>query len=92
MTPIPYTPGCITALYVLHTVQAGFASPAEDHATKRIYLLEHIARHPQATFQFKVRGESMRTADIFDGDMNFKISRSNTWWRALPAVGAGRWR
>ncbi len=46
MTPIPYTPGCITALYVLHTVQAGFASPAEDHATKRIYLLEHIARHP----------------------------------------------
>ena len=69
MTPVPYTPGCITAFHVLHTVQAGFASPAEDHATKRIDVLEHIVRHPQATFQFKVRGESMRDAGIFDGDL-----------------------
>lgn len=29
-------------------MQAGFASPAEDHATKRIDVLEHIVRHPQA--------------------------------------------
>ena len=69
MELLPYTPGCITAFPILHTVQAGFASPAEDHATKRIDVLEHIVRHPQATFQFKVRGESMRDAGIFDGDM-----------------------
>lgn len=66
---LPYVPGCITAFRILYSVQAGFPSPADDHASKRIDVLEHLVQHPQATFQFRVRGESMRDAGICDGDM-----------------------
>lgn len=50
-------------------VHAGFPSPAEDLGAKRIDVLERLIRHPQSTFQMKVRGESMREAGIFDGDV-----------------------
>ena len=49
-------------------VRAGFPSPAEDFATRRIDLTEVLVSHPQATFLLRVRGESMREAGIFDGD------------------------
>jgi len=49
-------------------VQAGFPSPAEDFAVKRIDLTEILVKHPQATFLLRVRGDSMREAGIFDGD------------------------
>lgn len=49
-------------------VCAGFPSPAEDFAVKRIDLTEILIKHPQATFLLRVRGESMREAGIFDGD------------------------
>src|SRR6185312_1810429 len=49
-------------------VQAGFPSPAEDFATKRVDLTEQLVRHPQATFLLRVSGDSMREAGIFDGD------------------------
>lgn len=65
----PYTPGSITAAAVLTRVSAGFPSPAEEHATKRIDVLDHLVQHPQATFQFRVSGESMRDAGISNGDM-----------------------
>lgn len=51
------------------TVQAGFPSPAEDHACKRIDLNEILVRHPQASFLLRVRGSSMRDAGIDDGDL-----------------------
>lgn len=50
-------------------VQAGFPSPAEDFAVKRIDLTEVLITHPQATFLLRVSGESMKDAGIFDGDM-----------------------
>ena len=50
-------------------VQAGFPSPAEDHAGRRIDVLEHLVKHPQVTYQMRVRGESMREIDIHDGDV-----------------------
>ncbi len=50
-------------------VQAGFPSPAEDHGGKRIDVLEHLVKHPQATYQMNVQGESMREAGIFHGDV-----------------------
>jgi DNA polymerase V len=50
-------------------VQAGFPSPAEDYNCKRIDLTEQLVQHPQATFLLRVRGESMREAGIFDGDV-----------------------
>lgn len=50
------------------SVQAGFPSPAEDHAQKRIDLNDILIRHPQATFFLRVSGHSMREAGIEDGD------------------------
>lgn len=50
-------------------VQAGFPSPAEDFAVKRIDLTEVLITHPQATFLLRVAGSSMQDAGIHDGDM-----------------------
>jgi DNA polymerase V len=52
-------------------VQAGFPSPAEDHAQKRIDLNDVLIKHPQATFLLRVSGHSMREAGI-DGDFTIK--------------------
>lgn len=66
-TRLPVTGLSVCAMDV--RIQAGFPSPAEDHGGKRIDVLEHLVKHPQATFQLQVRGESMREAGIFDGDV-----------------------
>jgi DNA polymerase V len=61
-----------TAVPVLRfdaVIAAGFPSPAEDHAVKRIDLNEILIRHPQATFLMRVRGTSMKDAGIDDGDV-----------------------
>jgi DNA polymerase V len=54
---------------VLNSVQAGFPSPAEDHASERIDLNKILIKHPLATYLMRVRGASMREADIDDGDV-----------------------
>lgn len=51
------------------SVRAGFPSPAEDFAAKRIDLTAELVRHPQATFLVRVAGDSMREAGIDDGDL-----------------------
>jgi DNA polymerase V len=53
---------------VLARVPAGFPSPAQDHAVKRIDLNEVLIRHPLATYFVTVSGPSMRDAGIDDGD------------------------
>lgn len=50
-------------------VHAGFPSPAEDYLCKRIDLNEVLVTHPQATFMFRVAGDSMKEEGIDDGDM-----------------------
>jgi DNA polymerase V len=50
-------------------VSAGFPSPAEDHAVKRVDLMEQLIKHPAATYLLRVRGESMKDAGIFDNDV-----------------------
>jgi DNA polymerase V len=50
-------------------VRAGFPSPAEDLGAKRIDLAARLIKHPQATFLMRARGESMKDAGIFDGDV-----------------------
>ena len=59
----------IHVLELVATVRAGFPSPAEDLGAKRIDLTAKLIKHPQATFLMKARGESMRDAGIFDGDV-----------------------
>lgn len=50
-------------------VHAGFPSPAEDFAAKRIDLTAELITHPQATFLVRVSGDSMIEAGISDGDV-----------------------
>jgi DNA polymerase V len=69
MRPEPFNIPHIYAYSLYTSVQAGFPSPAEDHTAKRIDVLEKLIRHPQATYQMRVSGESMRDEGIFDGDI-----------------------
>ena len=36
---------------------------------QRVDLMAQLIKHPQATFLLRVRGESMKDAGIFDGDV-----------------------
>lgn len=66
--PVPVTGHGAVLPLAGDSVQAGFPSPAEDFAVKRIDLTEILIKHPQATFLLRVRGDSMRESGIFDGD------------------------
>lgn len=66
--PIPCTKETL-ALALVGAVHAGFPSPADDFAAKRIDLTEVLITHPQATFLLLARGLSMVNAGIYDGDM-----------------------
>ena len=59
----------IWVFHVQGQVRAGSPSPAEDLGAKRIDVLEHLVRHPQATYQMVVKGDSMKDEGIFDGDI-----------------------
>jgi DNA polymerase V len=50
------------------TVCAGFPSPAADYAQRRLDLNEYLLLNEQASFMFRVRGESMCGIGIYDGD------------------------
>ncbi len=67
--PQPLGPLGLSAFSLQSSVCAGFPSPAEDFQAKRIDVLERLVKHPQATYSMSVRGESMREAGIFDGDV-----------------------
>lgn len=58
-----------TPLIELGRVCAGFPSPADDFAARRIDLTEVLITHPQATFLLRAQGWSMKDAGIGDGDM-----------------------
>ena len=49
-------------------VPAGFPSPAADHTRKSLDLNEHLIRNKDATFIFRVNGDSMIGIGIYDGD------------------------
>ena len=56
---------------ILHTdckVRAGFPSPAEDFAVKRLELSDLLVEHPQATYIMRVRGLSALSFGIDDND------------------------
>lgn len=66
--PIPIGPNPLWLEGCGWKVPAGFPSPAADHAQKRINLNEHLIRNQEATFLFRVRGDSMIGAGIYEGD------------------------
>lgn len=68
--PVPCTTENLSlVLDLLGSVRAGFPSPADDFAARRIDLTEQLITHPQATFLLQARGTSMVNAGIYDGDM-----------------------
>ena len=66
--PIPYFP---------QGIAAGFPSPADDYLQKKLDLHEHLIKHPAATFFAHVQGDSMRDANLSDGDLLI-IDRAET--------------
>lgn len=67
--PLPLAPDPLWIQSALTSVQAGFASPAEDHQVDRIDLMRQLVKHPQATFFIRISGDSMRDAGILDGSV-----------------------
>jgi DNA polymerase V len=67
--PIPWHQAPVWVGELPCRVAAGFPSPADDHAVKRVDLMERLIKHPQATYLLRVRGESMKDAGIFDNDV-----------------------
>ena len=66
--PTPISTLATTAILFGTSVQAGFPSPAADYAQGRINLNEHLLLNENASFLFRVSGESMRGIGIYDGD------------------------
>lgn len=47
----------------------GFGAAADDYAERGIDLNEQLIRNKPATFFFKMKGDAMKEAGIFDGDV-----------------------
>ena len=50
-------------------LSAGFPSPATDYIEKGLDLNAFLVEHKEASYFFRVAGESMSGAGIFDGDI-----------------------
>jgi DNA polymerase V len=68
MQPVALDPLPLPISGFVATVPAGFPSPAADHTQKRVDLNEHLIRNKEATFLFRVRGDSMTGIGIYEGD------------------------
>ncbi|MFM2145374.1 MAG: translesion error-prone polymerase autoproteolytic subunit [Bacteroidota bacterium] len=54
----------------VHTANAtGFGAAADDYAERGIDLNEQLIRNKPATFFFRMKGDAMRDAGIFDNDV-----------------------
>lgn len=47
----------------------GFGAAADDYMERGIDLNEHLIRNKPATFFFRMKGDAMQGAGIFDGDI-----------------------
>ena len=61
-------PVCVLPL-LLHSIPAGFPSPADEYFEKGLDLNAYLVRNKAATYFFRVVGDSMTGAHIHDGDM-----------------------
>ena len=50
-------------------VPAGYPSPASDYVEELFDLNRLLLRHPDATYLVRVSGESMKNAEIHEGDL-----------------------
>ena len=61
---------------VLGVIEAGFPSPAEEELRDTMTLDEWLIKKKEATYMFKVKGDSMIDAGIVEGDMVLVERRS----------------
>lgn len=66
---LPDDTAAIALPLYLHSVPAGFPSPADDYVDGNLDLMELLIQHPAATFFCRVSGDSMQDAGIYDGDI-----------------------
>ncbi|MGZ3237308.1 MAG: LexA family protein [Burkholderiaceae bacterium] len=74
MAPVEFFLACpdpepVKRPYIKSRLSAGFPSPAADYIEYTLDLHEYLIRNKSATFYFRVKGDSMNGARIFDGDM-----------------------
>lgn len=55
--------------YVFDSVQAGLPNPANDHPPEAITLENFLIHRPSQTVLIRVKGESMKDAGIYHGDL-----------------------
>ncbi|MDX2503839.1 MAG: translesion error-prone DNA polymerase V autoproteolytic subunit [Gammaproteobacteria bacterium] len=53
----------------IHSVPAGFPSPADDYLERSLDLNTYLIKHPAATYLARARGNSMEGRGIYDGDL-----------------------
>lgn len=67
-----YVPDTSTELnlpFIDAGLRAGFPSPADDFIELSIDLNKEYVKHKDTTFYARVKGDSMKNAGIFDGDL-----------------------
>jgi DNA polymerase V len=52
-----------------HSVPAGFPAAANENSHEQVSLDSYLVSNPASTVIFRVRGESMTGAGIYDGDL-----------------------
>ena len=50
-------------------ISAGFPSPADDYLEDQIDLSKYLIQNPISTYMMRVKGDSMKDANIHDGDI-----------------------
>ena len=55
--------------YYSSTVSAGFPSPADDNVASNLNLNKLLIKHEAATFFMEVKGDAMKDAGIWSGDI-----------------------
>ena len=59
----------LSLLFANDGVRAGFPSPAQDYMEETLDLNKELISNPEATFDGKVKGNSMVDAGVSDGDI-----------------------
>lgn len=69
LLPVLINPKSRSVIVSPITVPAGFPSPASDDLEGEIDPIAWVVRHPNATFWWRVSGDSLMDEGIFDGDL-----------------------
>jgi DNA polymerase V len=69
LAPAVIAPPPSTCPLIGHRLSAGFPSPAADYVEQGLDLNTYLVAHKEASFFFRVAGDSMSGVGILDGDI-----------------------